>query len=318
MQQGGPKSLVVVAIGGNAIAPSGRADEDQRTAVKAAMEQVALVLQDGHDVVLTHGNGPQVGHLLMQNELARDAVPGTTLDICVAQTQASIGLMMTIALEDALAHLNISRPVATLLTRVRVSSRDRAWSSATKPIGGFLDDGQRNSLMLRGEVTAQAGSRWRRVVPSPDPLEVVDTIAIGALLSAGVVPIVAGGGGIPGVRKGPSWHGVEAVLDKDLTAALLGSRLGADCLVIATDVSHVVVHYGRPEARPLRRVTSAELRTFASVGHFPPGSMGPKVEAAARFVEMGGHRSVITSVSEIRAGVDGVAGTIVESEGEAA
>lgn len=319
MKQGGNRNLVLVAIGGNAIAPSGRADEDQRAAWNSAMEQVALLLQEGRDVVLTHGNGPQVGHLLTQNEIAAEVVPPATLDVCVAQTQASLGLMMTVALEEVLARLKINRPVASILTRVRVSPRDRAWSSATKPVGGVLDDTQNESLIDSGATTAVVGpSQWRRVVASPDPLEVVDMPAIRSLLSAGVVPIVAGGGGIPGVREGAVWRGVEAVLDKDLTAALLGSSLRADCLVIATDVPHVVVDYGRPQARPLHRVTSAQLRSYASSGHFPAGSMGPKVEAAARFVEKGGGRSVITSVAEIHAGVDGMAGTIVEPEGRAA
>lgn len=319
MKQDSRGPLVLVAIGGNAIAPSGRADEDQRGAVNAAMEQVGLLLQDGYEVVLTHGNGPQVGHLLTQNELASAAVPPASLDVCVAQTQASLGLMMTVALEGVLARMKLARPVATLLTRVRVSPRDRAWSHATKPVGGLLDDAQNEGLIAGGATTQAVGTdQWRRVVASPDPLEVIDIPVIRTLLNAGVVPIVAGGGGIPGIRQGSGWKGVEAVLDKDLTAALLGSSLRAECLVIATDVPNVIVDYGQPDARPLHRVTATQLRSYASSGHFPAGSMGPKVEAAARFVENGGARSVITSVADIHAGVGGVAGTIVEPEGKAA
>lgn len=312
-------SRVLVAIGGNAIAPSGDGEEDQRSAVLYAMEQVARLLKEGHEVVLTHGNGPQVGHLVAQNESAIGTVPRATLDVCVAQTQASIGLMMTVALEQVLVDNQVERKAATLLTRVRVSPQDPAWESPTKPIGGLLNAEQNHRLLGEGSATAAAGTQhWRRVVASPDPLEVVDIEAIEALLAAGVVPIVAGGGGIPGVREGSSWRGVEAVLDKDLTAALLGRDLRVDCLVIATDVSHVVVHYGRPEERPLHRVTATELRSYASSGHFPAGSMGPKVEAAARFVENGTGRAVITSLAGIYEAANGVGGTVVEPGGRAA
>lgn len=304
---------VVVAIGGNAIAQPGGDDADQRTAIMLAMEQVAMLVEQGCDIILTHGNGPQVGHLVIQNELAAASIPKAPLHVCVAQTQASIGLMMTVALEEALARKGIWREPVTLLTRVVVSPEDPAWVRSTKPIGGYLDAAENDRLVRAGGVTQPTDARgWRRVVASPDPVEILEVGPIRTLLDAGCVPIVAGGGGIPGVKQGSSWNGAEAVLDKDLTAALLARSLNADCLVIATDVPHVIVHYGEPNARPLKRVTVEELRSYADAGHFPAGSMGPKVEAAARFAETAGRRSVITALTEIYAAANGTAGTIVE------
>lgn len=313
VDQGERGNRVVVAIGGNAIAQPGGDAADQRTATVLAMEQVAILIEEGYEVILTHGNGPQVGSLVIQNELAAGSIPMVPLHVCVAQTQASIGLMMMLALEEALACKAIRRQPVTLLTRVVVSPEDPAWTRATKPIGGFLDAAENDRLVHDGAITTRTDDRgWRRVVPSPDPVEILEVGPIRSLLDAGCVPIVAGGGGIPGVKQGSSWNGADAVLDKDLTAALLARSLNADCLVIATDVPHVVVHYGEPNARSLNRVTVEELRSYADAGHFPAGSMGPKVEAAARFVEAAGRRSVITALTQICAAVNGTAGTIVE------
>jgi carbamate kinase len=319
MHKQGRSERVLVAVGGNAIVPNDRSGETPRPAVEKAMDQVADLLEDGHEIILTHGNGPQVGHLLRQSEVRPHHLPRTSLDICVAYTQASIGLAMTAALEKALRRRGSHRPVATLITRVSVSEEDPAWSSPSKPIGPPLDAGGHKAVVeAGGDTIALSADRWRRVVPSPDPLEVVDEAGVRALISAGIVPIVAGGGGVAGLFDASGWRGVEAVLDKDLTAAHLGAELNADCLVIATDVPHVMVGYGEPEAHSLHKVTAAELRELASMGHFPPGSMGPKVEAALRFVEAGGKRSIITSIERIREGVAGRAGTIVETGERAA
>ncbi len=318
MEKQGRSERVLVAVGGNAIVED-RGPPSQRPPLDTAMDQVADLLIEGHEVILTHGNGPQVGYLLAQNESAPANVPTASLDVCVAYTQASIGLAMTVALEKALARRGANRSIATLVTRVSVSEHDAGWASPSKPIGPLLDTGRNKALIESGAKTNRMSTdRWRRVVPSPDPLTVVDVAAIKALTAAGIVPIVGGGGGVAGVIDGAGWHGVEAVLDKDLTAARLGALLSADCLVIATDVPHVMVGYGGPDARSLHRVSASELRDLASMGHFPSGSMGPKVEAAVRFVESGGRKAVITSIERIYAGATGMAGTVVEGGERAA
>jgi carbamate kinase len=313
MEKQGRSERVLVAVGGNAIEEPRGGNRSQRSPLEIAMDQVADLLVERHEVILTHGNGPQVGYLLAQSEAAPATILMVPLDVCVAYTQASIGLAMTVALEKALARRGTRRPIATLVTRVAVSERDLAWAAPSKPIGPVLDADRNEELIERGAKTARlTPGRWRRVVPSPEPLEVVDEPSISALIDAGVVPIVAGGGGVAGVIDESGWRGVEAVLDKDLTAARLGSLLSADRLVIATDVPHVMVGYGSPDARSLHKICASELRDLASRGHFASGSMGPKVEAAIRFVESGGRKAIITSVERIYEGASEIAGTIVE------
>jgi carbamate kinase len=306
---------VLVALGGNAMtAPDGRArQEDQVGAISAAMERIADLIADGFDVVLTHGNGPQVGNLLVKNELAAKVVPPVTLDWCGAQTQGTIGFTLLNALERALQARSVVRPVAAVVTRTRVDPDDPGFSHPTKPIGRYLPQHEAQILVEHGQVWSDRGARgWRRVVASPEPLEIVDAPAVSVLVEAGFVVVASGGGGIPVVRDADgTLRGVEAVIDKDLAAALLGRTLGVDVLVIATDVDHVVLGFGTPEARPLGRVSVSELRKHAVDGEFPSGSMGPKVEAACRFVEGGGQRAVITSLDLITDAVEGAAGTVV-------
>ncbi len=306
---------VLIALGGNAMtAPDGRArPEDQIAAVTAAMQPVADLVTAGVEVVLTHGNGPQVGNLLVKNELAAAVVPPVPLDWCVAQTQATIGLVVIDALEYALAERGTARQVATLVTRTRVSADDPAMLRPTKPIGRYLPHDEALPLIEHGQVWEDRGKRgWRRVVASPEPLEILDAAAVCALVDAGLVVVANGGGGIPVVREADgSLRGVEAVIDKDLGAAVLAQAVGAEILVIATDVPQAMLGYDTPEARPVGQVDVATLRRYAEDGHFGSGSMGPKVEAACRFVEAGGHRAVITSVNQIAAAVDDAIGTTV-------
>jgi carbamate kinase len=306
---------VLVALGGNAMtAPDGRArQDDQVAAISAAMERIAHLVADGFDVVLTHGNGPQVGNLLVKNELAAKVVPPVTLDWCGAQTQGTIGFTVLNALENALRARSVVRPVAAVVTRTRVDADDPRFTHPTKPIGRYLPQHEAQVLIEHGQVWSDRGARgWRRMVASPEPLEVLDAPAVAALGQAGFVVVANGGGGIPVVRDPDgALRGVEAVIDKDLGAALLGRMLGADVLVIATDVDHVILGFDTSDARPLRRVTVSELRKYAADGHFPSGSMGPKVEAACRFVESGGERAVITSLELITDAVEGEAGTVV-------
>ena len=271
------------------------------------MAQVAGLIADGWDVIVTHGNGPQVGALF-----SSEGDTETSLDVCVGMTQASIGLMIVAALEAELRSLGVPRPAAAIITRVRVDRDDPAWSVPTKPIGAYFGEGAAAALRSRDVDVVHVPRRgWRRVVASPEPVSIVELAGIEALLDAGVVVVAAGGGGVP------VWsleRPAEAVLDKDLTAALLARLLGASLLIIATEVPQVMVGFGTDDARPLGRVSPDELRALAAEGHFPPGSMGPKVEAAIRFAGTGG-TAVITSLDGIRAAASGDAGTAVVAPG---
>jgi carbamate kinase len=307
----------LIALGGNAMTGPGgsAAPVDQDNAVTSAMEHVADLIASGIDVVLTHGNGPQVGNLLVKNELAAQVVPPVPLDWCGAQTQGTIGFLILDSLDKALAARGVDRRTATVVTRTRVDGDDPGFTKPTKPIGRYLPEDEAKVLMEHGQTWEPRGDKgWRRVVASPEPLEIIDAPTISLLADSGYVVVGAGGGGIPVVRDPDgSLRGVEAVIDKDLAAAILAPAVGADVLVIATDVDNAVLSYGTPDARPLERVTPAEMREYAAAGHFASGSMGPKVEAAVRFVEGGGTRSVITSLQRIREAVHGSAGTIIEN-----
>ncbi len=309
---------VVLALGGNAMtAPDGSATPAaQIAAVEVAMTAAARLVAAGHELVITHGNGPQVGNLLVKNELAAHVVPPVPLDWCGAQTQGTLGFTILDALDDALTAAGASRPVAALVTRTLVDRDDPGFMHPSKPIGRYLTHAQAQPMIDHGQVWEDRGEKgWRRVVASPEPLEVLDVPALRTLLAAGHVVIAAGGGGIPVVRDATGrLRGVEAVIDKDLTAALLARTLGADVLVIATDVDHAAVDWGTDHQRDLTRVGLSEIRTHAADGQFASGSMGPKVAAAARFVEAGGARSVITSLTHITDAVEGTFGTVIEAD----
>jgi carbamate kinase len=304
----------VIALGGNAMTgPDGSATPAaQQAALAVAAGAIAEVVAAGVEVVLTHGNGPQVGNLLVKNEMAASVVPPVPLDWCVAQTQATVGFTLTDELDAALAARGLDRRTAALVTRTLVDPADPHFAAPSKPIGRYLPAEEAARFVALGQLWEDRGPRgWRRVVASPEPRSVVDAPAVAALLAAGFVVVCAGGGGVPVVAERPM-RGVEAVIDKDLTAALLARELGADTLVIATDVRNVVLGFGTDAERPLGRVTPAELRAHAAAGEFGRGSMGPKVEAALRFVEGGGERAVITSLENIADAVTGNAvGTVI-------
>lgn len=306
---------VLLALGGNAMTNAdGRArPEDQIDAARVAMAAVADLLEQEVEVVITHGNGPQVGNLLVKNELAAAVVPPVPLDWCGAQTQATLGFVLMNALEAALRGRGIERRTAALVTRTLVDADDAGFTDPTKPIGRYLPAEEAKVLVEHGETWQDRGEKgWRRVVASPEPREILDAPAVQALVEAGFVVVANGGGGIPVVAEPDgSLRGVEAVIDKDLGAALLARTVEADVLVIATDVPHAVLSWGTPEARDVGVVTAAEMRGFAADGHFASGSMGPKVDAACRFVEQGGHRAVITDLAHIADAVTGAAGTVV-------
>lgn len=306
---------VLLALGGNAMTNAeGRARVvDQQAAAAVAMAAVADLIAEDVEVVLTHGNGPQVGNLLVKNEIAAAVVPPVPLDWCGAQTQATLGFTLMNALEAALAARGAARPTATLVTRTLVASDDAGFDRPTKPIGRFLPAEEAALLVEHGETWEDRGEKgWRRLVASPEPLAIVDAPAVRVLVEAGYVVVAAGGGGIPVVREPDgSLRGIEAVIDKDLSAAVLARTVEAEVLVIATDVPRAVLRYGEPDAEPLGTVGVSALRALAGGGHFASGSMGPKVEAACRFVEEGGTRAVITDLDHIVDAVTGAAGTVV-------
>jgi carbamate kinase len=306
---------ILLALGGNAMtSPDGKArPEDQIAAATEAMEAVADLVAAGVDVVITHGNGPQVGNLLVKNEIAAHVVPPVPLDWCGAQTQGTLGDILMNALDGALAARGLARPTAALVTRTRVDAADPAFAKPSKPVGRYLSAAEARTMIEHGETWEDRGERgWRRMVASPEPLEVLDAPAAVALVEAGFVVIANGGGGIPTVRRADgSLAGVEAVIDKDLGAALLAQAIEVDLLVIATDVAHAVLGFGTPEATDIGQVTLDQMRQYAADGHFAGGSMGPKVDAVCRFVAESGKRGVITDLSSILAAADGRAGTIV-------
>jgi carbamate kinase len=296
---------IVVALGGNALLRRGEPLDAavQRANVKVAAEAIAEVAAD-HDVVVTHGNGPQVGLLALQNEAYRETAP-YPLDVLGAESEGMVGYL----LEQELGHHLPPSRLVTLLTQVVVAANDPAFAHPTKPVGPVYDEATAKRLAAeRGWTVAQDGASWRRVVPSPEPRAVVELETIRLLVDEGVTVICTGGGGIPVVDDGHGGlTGVEAVIDKDRSAALLATSLGAEALVLLTDVPAVVAGWGTPDARPLGATTVAELRSFA----FAPGSMGPKVDAVCRFVEAGGRLGAIGALEDLPEILAGRAGTRV-------
>jgi carbamate kinase len=298
---------IVVALGGNALLRRGElptATAQQRN-VEVAVDAIAEIARE-HDVVVTHGNGPQVGLLALQGAAFGD-VPVYPLDVLGAESEGMIGYL----LDQGLANRLPGRRVATLLTQVVVDPADPAFRRPTKPIGPVYSAADAEIIAAeRDWAIAPDGAGWRRVVPSPEPREIVELETIRLLVDAGVLVICSGGGGIPVVRRSGALHGVEAVIDKDLSAELLAELVGADLLLMLTDVPAVEAGWGSPHARPIRTATVWELRQLA----FADGSMGPKVEAACRFVERTGERAGICALADAAAIVRGDAGTIVTLE----
>jgi len=305
---------VLIALGGNALTgPTGEVGpKDQQAAIELAAEPVADLVASGAQVIVTHGNGPQVGNLLLKNELSAALVPAVPLDWCGAQTQGSIGTLILNALDRALAHRGLPVRVAVLVSRTLVSADDGHFSRPSKPIGPYRGADEARTMIQSGQAWQNCGPRgWRRLVASPEPLECLEAPAAAALLAAKYVVVCAGGGGVPVIRDGEELRGIEAVIDKDLTAAVLARQLDVDMLLIATDVDAAVVGWGTSQATRIGKIGVRQLRDLAAQGYFADGSMGPKVEAACRFAELGG-RSVITSLRKLASALHGTAGTIVE------
>ena len=305
----------VIALGGNAISPAGTAGtaQEQTDNLHRAMVQIADLVAEGHtDLVLTHGNGPQVGNVLIKNELARDVVPPVPLDWCVAQTQATIGFTIANTLSHELRRRGIDRPVVPVVSRVLVSDRDPAFDTPSKPIGPYLTDAAEVARRREaGQSLVEVGTHgWRRVVPSPQPLVCVDRPAVELLLSDGAIVIANGGGGIPVIQDGDQpLRGIEAVIDKDLAGSLLAQEIDAGAFAILTDVQGVAVGFGTPQERWLGEVSVAELRAHEAAGEFTVGSMAPKVAAVRGFVEATGHRAFVASLDEALDALHGRVGT---------
>ncbi len=306
---------IVIALGGNAMTSTdGRArPEDQRAAITEAAAPIADLVAAGHDVLLTHGNGPQVGNLLLKNELSASVVPPVPLDWCGAQTQATIGMLLIDALDHAFAERRLDRRTAALVSRTLVDRDDPGFAEPTKPIGRYLPEDEARVMIEHGQHFVEVPGRgWRRVVASPEPLECLDSPGADALIASGFVVVCSGGGGIPTVREADgTLSGVEAVIDKDLTASLIARTIEADLLVIATDVDSAVTDWGTPHAKPIGEVTAGEMRAIAKDQGFASGSMGPKVEAVTRFAEGGHGTGIITSLPRIGNAIDGHLGTRV-------
>ncbi len=310
---------VVVALGGNAILKPGQRGTiaEQQENVARASAQIAAMLRSGLDVVITHGNGPQIGNILRQNEEARRLVPPMPLDVCGAESQGMIGYLLQQALGNALAELEVPRRVVTVLTQVVVDGRDPAFANPTKPVGPFYSETEARALSReKGFLMREdAGRGWRRVVPSPMPLEIVERDLLRRLVQAGAVVIAAGGGGVPVLRTPQGLVGVEAVIDKDLAAACLATEVMAQVLLILTDVPGVYLNYRQADQVALAQLTVAEARRYLMEGQFRAGSMGPKIEAAIRFVEGGGERAVIGALDEADRVWAGEAGTVIRPAG---
>jgi carbamate kinase len=306
---------VVIALGGNALLRRGDEDsaEVMRKNARMAAERVADVAVRGWEVVVTHGNGPQVGRILLQNEAARDWVHPMPLDVCGAESQGQIGYLLQVTIGDVFFERGMERPVATVLTFTRVRPDDPAFRNPTKPIGPHYEEAEAKRLAgERGwQVAPDPQGQWRRVVPSPKPYSIVEAPVIRQLAESGAIVIGGGGGGVPVIEEGPRLIGVEAVVDKDLCAAILARDVEAEVLLICTDVDGVYLAYGTPERRLIDRMTPEEARRGLAEGTFPAGSMGPKVEAAAAFVEGGGQRAVICALDDAPEALEGHGGTAI-------
>lgn len=309
------EQLAIVAIGGNSLIadPKHPQIEHQWQAVRETCEHIAKMVHDGWHVVISHGNGPQVGYLLHRTEIAeKQGVHGVPLDLLVADTQGSIGYMIQQAMDNSLRRLGLNRTCATIITQIRVDHDDPAFENPTKPVGDFMteQDARRHQEQDGWQIMEDAGRGWRRVVPSPIPRQIQEINAIQALMLSGYVVIAGGGGGIPAIRNEVgSLRGVEAVIDKDRASSLLAQQLRADLFMISTGVEKVSLNFGTPDQVDLDTMTLQEAAQYVADGQFPTGSMLPKIEAVMEFVRNGGPRAIITNPKNLTRALRGETGT---------
>ncbi len=307
--------IALVALGGHAFIEAGQKgtiDDHEANATKIAAALMRLVERD-YNLVITHGNGPQVGNLLLQNEMCKDDVPAMPMDVLVAMTEGSLGYVLQQALLNQLRERDIKRYVVTVVSQVVVDADDPAFDNPTKPIGPFLsqEEAERRARDLGWNVVDDAGRGWRRRVASPTPKKIIQRHSIRDAARQGHIVIAGGGGGIP-ITTDPQtdeYKGVECVIDKDFTSALLANQVGADLFIILTEVPQVYLSFNTPEQRALGALTVDMTQRFMDEGHFPPGSMGPKVQAIMHYLENGGKRSLITDPKTLLDALDGMGGT---------
>jgi len=306
---------LVIAIGGNSLIPDGDHEsvQDQYMAAAETDDHIASLVEQGWDVAISHGNGPQVGFILRRSEMASSELHEVPLDFCGADTQGAIGYMLQQNLVNDFRQRGISKSVATIVTQVEVDANDPAFANPSKPIGTFMDEA--NAKRRRDEegwdIREDAGRGWRRVVASPQPMRIVELEVIRDLLDAGVVAIAVGGGGIPVVTNGDGdLEGIAAVIDKDLASALLAVQVEADLLLISTAVEQVALNFGTPEQQWVDQFTLAEVKQYlAEGGHFAEGSMAPKMRAVVQFLEAGGKEALITNPENLERAMAGETGT---------
>lgn len=307
--------VVVIALGGNAFLRKGQRGvvDEQWDNVSKAMKQVADIVEKGYRVILTHGNGPQVGNILEWMEALAYKIPPLTMDIANAMTQGWLGYMIQQALHNELMRRGINRVVLPIINRVLVDKYDSAFRNPTKYIGPYYTKEEAQEIAIKKGWVMRLDPRggWRRVVPSPNPIDNLEVEAIKKLVNEGYIVIASGGGGIPVIKENKEFRGVEAVIDKDLASEVLATKLGADYLVILTDVDGVMLNYGKPSQKLLRKLTVSEAEKLYKAGHFPPGSMGPKVLACIRFIKHGGEKAFIGHLYKALDTLEERSGTVI-------
>ncbi|MBS1251680.1 MAG: Carbamate kinase 1 [Anaerolineales bacterium] len=312
------RGVAVVAIGGNSLIKdkAHSAVKYQWDAVRETCSHIADMIEQGWDVAITHGNGPQVGFILRRNELAAHELHTTPMDIIGADTQGSIGYMLQQALDNEFTRRGLYRQAYTIVTQVRVDRDDPAFETPTKPIGGFLSEEEAERFEEEDwPIVEDAGRGWRRVVASPEPVEIMEENAIRGAVHEGWIVIACGGGGIPVVRKEDGeLRGVAAVIDKDLASSLLAQKIHAELFVISTAVEKVALNFGKPDQTWLDRMTVAEAKQYLQEGHFAPGSMKPKIKACIEFLEAGGGEALITNPENMERALRGDTGTRIVQE----
>jgi len=306
--------VIVIALGGNALISEGQRGTiaEQFENVRKSLDGIIYCIKRGYGVVITHGNGPQVGNMLLMVEASRNQVPELTLGVCVADTEGTIGYMIQQSLTNRLRKEGVDKCVVTVLTQVVVDKNDKAFSNPTKPIGPFFtkEEAERFRREKGWHVIEDSHRGYRRVVPSPKPLKIVEERAIKSLLEAGDIVIAAGGGGIPVVMKEDGdLEGVDVVIDKDLASSVLARDIKSDYLIMLTGVEHVFLNFKQPNERTLNALTVKEAQRYLKEGHFPEGSMGPKVQAAINFLTWGGESVIITSIDKVKDALEGLTGT---------
>jgi len=306
------EKVAVVAIGGNSlIKGTNQTIPDQIEATREICSHIAGIIDEGWKVIITHGNGPQIGFILLRSELSSHILHPVPLDFCGAHTQGALGYMIQQCMYNELKLRGIQRQIATIVTQITVRKNDPAFKNPTKPIGPFYekDVAQKYEKERGWRMIEDSGRGWRRVVPSPMPLRIIEEKIIKTFVNQGIIIVAAGGGGIPVVNQEGNLKGVEAVIDKDLTTALLAAKIKVELLLISTTVEKVALNFGKPNQKLLGKITLTEAKKYYEEGHFPPGNMGPKIQAVIYYLENGGKEAIITNAESIERALHGLTGT---------